>query len=146
MGLSCHDIQATQGARKSGVYLIHPPNLAQGPWRVYCDLESEGGGWIVFQVRDDVEPKENFMRGWEDYKVGFGDFDREFWLGEVQGHEEFKISVILPSARDWSVSIYAPFSDNQSSYPIIYFFIGESDTVTFLFRYDSELLLLQIPF
>jgi len=83
VGLSCHDIQATQGARKSGVYLIHPPNLAQGPWRVYCDLESEGGGWIVFQVRDDVEPKENFMRGWEDYKVGFGDFDREFWLGNI---------------------------------------------------------------
>ena len=36
---------------------------------------------MVFQVRDDVDPKENFMRNWEDYKVGFGDFDREFWLG-----------------------------------------------------------------
>jgi hypothetical protein len=83
VGLSCHDIQSNQGAKKSGVYLIHPPNLAQGPWRVYCDLETEGGGWMVFQVRDDVEPKENFMRGWEDYKVGFGDFDREFWLGRL---------------------------------------------------------------
>jgi len=83
VGLSCHDIQASQGATKSGVYLIHPINLAQGPWKVYCDLETEGGGWMVFQVRDDVEPHENFMRGWEDYKVGFGDFDREFWLGNI---------------------------------------------------------------
>ena len=115
VGLSCHDIQASQGigcaiieflhpinslftlspsnhctaqnsspgATKSGVYLIHPPNLSQGPWKVYCDLETEGGGWMVFQVRDDVEPHENFMRGWEDYKVGFGDFDREFWLGNI---------------------------------------------------------------
>jgi hypothetical protein len=34
VGLSCHDIQATQGATKSGIYLIHPPNLSQGPWLV----------------------------------------------------------------------------------------------------------------
>ena len=26
----------------------------------------------VLQVRDDVEPHENFMRGWEDYKVEAG--------------------------------------------------------------------------
>ena len=81
VGYSCHDIQASQGATQNGVYLIHPPNLSQGPWKVYCDLQTEGGGWMVFQVRDDVNPKENFMRNWEDYKVGFGDFDREFWLG-----------------------------------------------------------------
>ncbi|XP_064103455.1 techylectin-5B-like [Macrobrachium nipponense] len=83
VGTSCHDIRATQGATRSGVYLIHPPNLVQGPWKVFCDMENEQGGWTVFQVRDDVEPHENFMRGWEDYKVGFGDFDREFWLGNI---------------------------------------------------------------
>ena len=83
VGYSCHDIQASQGAKQNGIYLIHPPSLSQGPWKVYCDLQTEGGGWMVFQVRDDVEPKENFMRNWEDYKVGFGDFDREFWLGNI---------------------------------------------------------------
>lgn len=50
VGTSCHDIQSTQGATRSGIYLIHPPNLVQGPWKVFCDLESEGGGWTVFQV------------------------------------------------------------------------------------------------
>ncbi len=38
VGLSCHDIQASQGATKSGIYLIHPPNLSQGPWQVYSEL------------------------------------------------------------------------------------------------------------
>eukprot|EP00095_Tigriopus_kingsejongensis_P011656 maker-scaffold573_size133556-snap-gene-0.13 protein:Tk11656 transcript:maker-scaffold573_size133556-snap-gene-0.13-mRNA-1 annotation:"hypothetical protein DAPPUDRAFT_195986" len=107
VGASCHDIQATQGASRSGVYLVHPPNLAQGPWRVFCDLETEGGGWMVFQVRDDVEPRENFMRGWEDYKVGFGDFDREFWLGNIliwamtniDNYTSYELAIDL---EDWS--------------------------------------------
>ena len=45
---------------------------------------------MVFQVRDDVEPRENFQRNWEDYKVGFGDFDREFWLGKNRSIHEVK--------------------------------------------------------
>ena len=47
VGTSCHDIQSTQGADQSGVYLVHPANLVQGPWKVFCDLETEGGGWTV---------------------------------------------------------------------------------------------------
>lgn len=47
VGASCHDILAKQGASQSGLNLIHPSNLVQGPWKVYCDQESEGGGWTV---------------------------------------------------------------------------------------------------
>ena len=62
---------------------------------------------MVFQVRDDVLPKENFMRSWEDYKVGFGDFDREFWLGNiliwaltnVSNNTRYELAVDM---EDWS--------------------------------------------
>ncbi|XP_050687362.1 ficolin-3-like [Eriocheir sinensis] len=74
---SCRRARAAPAAAS----LVHPLSLLQGPWKVHCDQEAEGGAWTVFQVRDDVEPLENFTRRWEDYKVGFGDFDREFWLG-----------------------------------------------------------------
>lgn len=47
MGTSCHDIRIKQQASKSGLYLIHPPNVVQGPWKVFCDQESDGGGWTV---------------------------------------------------------------------------------------------------
>ena len=110
VGLSCHDIQATQGATKSGVYLIHPPNIAQGPWKVYCDLQTEGGGWMVFQVRDDVLPKENFMRSWEDYKVGFGDFDREFWLGKFCPTHGAIIFIVISGKAGKAVAL-PKFSD-----------------------------------
>ena len=33
------------------------------------------------------EPKENFSRSWADYKSGFGDPNKEFWLGNEQIHQ-----------------------------------------------------------
>ena len=53
---------------------------------VYCDMETDGGGWIVIQRRLPTA-NVNFTRNWEDYENGFGDLDGEFWLGLKTIHE-----------------------------------------------------------
>ena len=48
----------------------------------FCDQQTDGGGWTVIQRRGEFgEPRENFTRSWEEYKMGFGDLEQEFWWG-----------------------------------------------------------------
>ena len=62
----------------------------EGLNRIYVDenlitVPCDGQGWIVMMRR--VDGKFNFPeRTWEDYKNGFGDPDRSFWLGLEKIH------------------------------------------------------------
>ncbi|XP_046861447.1 angiopoietin-related protein 7-like isoform X2 [Xenia sp. Carnegie-2017] len=75
-GKDCADLYR-KGEKKNGVYQIDPDG--EGYFDVFCDMKTSGGGWNVFQRRQDGSV--NFYRGWKDYKQGFGNLSSDFWLG-----------------------------------------------------------------
>ena len=50
----------------------------------HCDMDTEGGGWLVIQRR--INGSVDFYRNWTDYVYGFGDLDGEFWYGLEKIH------------------------------------------------------------
>ena len=47
--------------------------------RARCDMEADGGGWLVIQRR--IDGSVDFYLNWADYVQGFGDLEGEFWYG-----------------------------------------------------------------
>ena len=82
------------------------PRDGLGSFNVSCDMQTDGGGWTVFQRRK--EGSEDFYRNWNEYKEGFGELYGEFWLGLDKIHRLTATSVTL------RVDLMAP--DNSKAY------------------------------
>ena len=77
-----NDCSAYRGIGKSGVYNINPDGRQS--FKVFCDMDTTGGGWTVIQRR--VDGSVDFFKNWVDYKLGFGRVEDEFWLGNEKIH------------------------------------------------------------
>ncbi|XP_055850725.1 uncharacterized protein LOC129915261 [Episyrphus balteatus] len=99
-GFSCVDL-LNVGMRQSGVFYLQIRGTTYWFLKVFCEQEIADGGWTVIQRRDDFgEPRENFNRDWADYKNGFGDPAKEFWLGNeniymLTNNEDYALRVEL---------------------------------------------------
>ncbi|KAM6989650.1 tenascin-N isoform 4-T4 [Tautogolabrus adspersus] len=67
------------GNKKSGIYTIYINNDRSNPIEVYCDMDTDGGGWLMLQRR--TNGKLDFMKRWRQYIAGFGNMTDEFWIG-----------------------------------------------------------------
>ncbi|UYV65826.1 hypothetical protein LAZ67_3005570, partial [Cordylochernes scorpioides] len=92
----------------SGVREIWP--LAGESHKVYCDMETDGGGWTVFQRRGQFNnPQDYFYRNWTDYRRGFGNLEKEFWLGN-------EIIYQLTSKDNWELRVDMKAKDGESAF------------------------------
>ncbi|XP_060551153.1 uncharacterized protein LOC132712741 [Ruditapes philippinarum] len=74
----CYEYNKLMSKKKSGVYNVHPLKTSRAI-PVYCDFDTDSGGWTVFQFR--FNGSVDFYRNFTKYERGFGSLDGEFWLG-----------------------------------------------------------------
>ncbi|KAF6726013.1 Tenascin-N [Oryzias melastigma] len=97
------------GNKRSGIYTIYINNDRAKPIEVYCDMDTDGGGWLVLQRRN--SGRLDFMKRWRQYIAGFGNMTDEFWLGNEKIYEltntptqyEVRFDLGLGSERAYAV-------------------------------------------
>ncbi|XP_032935387.1 angiopoietin-related protein 7 isoform X2 [Catharus ustulatus] len=87
--------------RISGVYKLPPDEFLGIPdLEVFCDMETDGGGWTVIQRRK--VGLTSFNRDWKQYKEGFGNIRGDFWLGNENIYRlSRRPTVLRVELEDW---------------------------------------------
>ncbi|XP_045647037.1 tenascin isoform X2 [Ursus americanus] len=101
------------GDTTSGLYTIYLNGDKAQALEVFCDMTSDGGGWIVFLRRKNG--REDFYRNWKAYAAGFGDRREEFWLGldnlhKITAQGQYELRVDLRDHGKTAYAVYDKFS------------------------------------
>ncbi|XP_034522648.1 tenascin-R isoform X2 [Ailuropoda melanoleuca] len=111
------------GDTLSGVYTIFLNGELSRKLQVYCDMTTDGGGWIVFQRRQNGQT--DFFRKWAEYRVGFGNLEDEFWLGldnihRITSQGRYELRVDMRDGQEAAFAYYDKFSveDGRNLYKL----------------------------
>ncbi|KAL3847223.1 hypothetical protein ACJMK2_018145 [Sinanodonta woodiana] len=126
--INCQEILCA-GHTSTGIYSIYPDQNSSGV-SVRCDMETDGGGWTVFQRR--VDGSVDFYRKWADYKSGFGNANTEHWLGLDDIHK-----LTAQGNKTLRVDLITPWPSQQSAYALYSSFTVGNETSKYLLRVDG---------
>ena len=92
---------------------------------VYCNMTTDGGGWIVIQ-RNRKNSQLSFNKNWREYEEGFSDLNKDFWAGlelihtlTQRGQWEMRVDY-QRNDKTWPYLHYSQFSVGSASeeYPL----------------------------
>ncbi|XP_062609275.1 ficolin-1-like [Saccostrea cucullata] len=113
----CSDVVKGDPNKKGhdGAYVVYPDTRRE----VYCDMTTDGGGWTVIQKRQDGDV--DFYRTWIEYKQGFGNATKNYWIGNDAIHA-------LTRDKNQELRIDLQRHNGQKAYALYStFYIGDED-------------------
>ncbi|XP_029987544.1 angiopoietin-related protein 3 isoform X2 [Sphaeramia orbicularis] len=97
LSMDCSELY-DRGETNSGIYVIKP-NQSE-PFNVYCEMSTAGGATVIQQR---VDGSVDFDQTWEKYERGFGNIEKDFWLGlkKIYSIAQQGLHILRIDLEDW---------------------------------------------